>query len=240
MTASTSPLGVRAFAARTALGLGAPRSALLRKREMQWLKDPGAATAQTLGFAAAPTIEGTATSQDGASSPAMNFASGASSGDVAGLVSPSFTVVRRQWEPEIAFQVRTVASSITVARYWVGLFSADIKTVSTPTTQHVAAFRYADDVDGTAFWRCVTCDGSSNVQSTTTGVAVATGVDYLFEVHASESPGEVRFFINGLQVASHATHRPGGTQFLGYGARVTTLEAVAKSIRVGRVALLHR
>ena len=205
-------------------------------REMQFLKNPGAATITTVGFAAAPTTNGTlATGDDNTYGPLLVLVTGSSNGNTAYLHG-TFSIVQRAWLP--IFATRMYAhSTITNQRSWFGLFSADPTGFSTPTTVHLAAFRYATDVDGTAFWRCVTCDGASNVTTTTTSVAyiASTGYNLLITCDASS----VQFAIDDVVVATHTTNLPGINTLTGPFDGITTLTAASTRFRMGRMYLAH-
>lgn len=132
-------------------------------------------------------------------------------------------------------------ASVAAIRMWVG-FNADdlsgMRASGTPT-KSTAAFRYDTSVDGTAFWRCVTCTSAGVVTTTTTSVAVAVNTDYVMAIDMSQS-GHVKFLINGVQVADHSTNLPDSTDFLDWIMVCRTLAAVAKSIGASVVNMSHR
>lgn len=88
------------------------------KREMVIFKNGGAATVSALGLVA-PTLTATASSSDDATGAFLNSATSTTSGNGSGIVSTTFTVLRRNWEPEYLTRVKTDATAITLIRYWI-------------------------------------------------------------------------------------------------------------------------
>lgn len=102
-------------------------------------------------------------------------------------------------------------SSILDLMLWAGFTSDDTvnRSDSTPDI-HGSLFRYATDVDGTAFWRCVTIAGtgaSAEVTITTQSIAVNTKYDLEIRQTASEHT----FYINGTLVATNNSTVPTST-----------------------------
>lgn len=219
---------------------GASLDPLREKRHMQFVKNPGAATGTAVGFAAAPTFAAgtgqTITSDDDADGPFLRGATSGVLNNTWGLES-AFTVVRRDWLPEFHARVKT-HTDIAALRIWVGLASATLGTVGAPTTQHVMAFRYDTVLDTTAFWRAVTNGGvTPTVTATTSAVAVSTAYDLTVRCPDTST---VKFYVNGVEVASHTTQLPAAATLLGYFVRVATLAAASKAVKWSRLALLHR
>lgn len=208
------------------------------RREMQYLKDGGSgvATFTTLGHAA-PTTSGTISGVDTTNNPFARFVTGASSGNSAGVISGA--ILRRDWDVDITFHINT-GNTITDYRLWAGMTSADLNAVATPTTQHVAAFRYDTGVDGTAFWRTVTNDGVGAATVTTTTTAFASATSYRLRVRTSTSRGDIRFYIDDVLVATHTATRPGNTTYLSYQWVTTTLTAATRRGELNRVGILHK
>lgn len=132
-------------------------------------------------------------------------------------------------------------ASVAANRIWIGFNADDINGMraSGVPTVSTAAFRYDTGVDGTAFWRCITCTSGGVVTTTATTVAVAINTDYVMAIDMSES-GHVKFLIDGVQVADHSTNLPDSTDFLDWIIVCRTLEAVAKSIAASVVNMSHR
>jgi hypothetical protein len=187
-----------------------------------------------VGLITAPTISGTTVSNlDGSNRPAIRTQTGGSSGNSAGILS-GIDVTRIGWMPDISFVV-SAGATITSYRHWIGLTSADLNAVGTPTTQHVAAFVYDTGVDGTVFWRTLTCDGASNVTRTATSVAVVAGQTYTFRIYAA-SATSIKFYIDDVLTNTHSTNTPGTGQILGFQAVVTTLTAATRRQEWSRVS----
>lgn len=201
------------------------------RRLASWQHDIGSGitTISSTGTTATLTQVGTgaASNVDTTSGPYEQQQTGTTSGNTAGRES-SATVTQRSWSPIFAARILTGANIQNIG-YWFGLSSATLAGIDTPTTQHVAAFRYNITVDGTAFWRCVTCDGTT-VTVTTTSTAIATSTVYRLRIELDDTNTEVRFYINDTLVATHgsANNPPGQTQQLYVVMDVTTKTAAAK------------
>lgn len=216
-----------------AIGWYTPRP-LLSERQMQVLTNAGATTLTTLGFTAAPTASGTPTNVDDADGPLINYQSGAVSGNVGGLNSAA-TVCRRDWQPTFFARIKTPAT-ITLNRFWIGLFSGAPTASATPAV-HLAGFRYDTTADGTAFWRLATDDSGGAPTLTTTTVAVAADTVYDMAIRLISSG--VKFWINNTYLGQHTTDLPTSTTMLSWYVTVTTLTGAARNIKISRVALVH-
>jgi hypothetical protein len=181
------------------------------------------------------TANVTASADNQPSGPLVRYTTAATSGVDAGIISAA-GVIRRQWLPSFYARIATDAAAVTSTRLWVGLTSAELAGLAAnPTTQHVAAFRYDTGLDGTAFWRAVTSGGTAaTVTATTAAIAADTGYELKIEVDPSGSP--IRFWINGVLVATHTANLPGGAVDLAYTARLRTLAASARALRLGRIS----
>jgi len=120
-------------------------------------------------------------------------------------------------------------------RLWVGFTSGDPIASATPSLR-IAAFRYDSAVDGTAFWRCVTADGTTTQQVTVTTVPVATSNPPVLRVDLTAT--EAKFYADNVLMATHATVVPSSSIALGVAARLTTLVAVAKNLYFNRIGLV--
>lgn len=195
------------------------------------VKDPAAATFSSVGFAAAPTTDGTVTTADSTVRPLCAFATAASTNADAGIATAT-TVSRRGFLPETFIPMR-FGGSVSNMRLWMGHMSADLASVTTPTTQHVAAFRF-DDVAGDTTLKCVTCDGTTATVASA-GVAPVAG-DHR-ELRIKQMAASVRFYVDNVLVYESLTNLPGATSETGIRIRVRTLDSSAKTIRVGSVSL---
>lgn len=202
------------------------------RREAQHLKNAGATTYTSVGLVA-PTAS-TTTNADDDTAPLGQYATTTTLGNTVGVVT-AFSVLRRAWAPEWVARVKTAASVADVG-LWAGLFSASPDNAADPAI-HIAGFRYYTSTDGTAFWRCVTKDGTTATVTTTT-VAVTVDTAYTLRVDGRES-GNVRFYINGILVATHTANLPGSSTPLGWAVRLSTLTTAAKNLKYSRAWLSH-
>jgi hypothetical protein len=211
---------------------------LNNKRQMQFLANLGAATVTTVGFAAAPTLTATVSSVDNTLGPWTKHTTTTTLNDFTGMNGGG---VLKDWDPEFVATIQ-LPTTITSYRLWVGLFSGSIHTSSDPVIDG-AGFRYATDVDGTAFWRCWSNDGTSGGTATTTTASVIAGTHYRLRIHVQDntfsSNDQIRFWVNDVLVATHTTNMPRTGIVLIPHVRLTTLTAAAREISWGRVALSH-
>jgi hypothetical protein len=224
-TATPTASSIPVSASDKRLAAGWMRPFVFAWRLLEWIHDTGATTISALGTPITLTQQGTGTtvsSADTTTGPWELQQTAATTNSVAGRLS-SATVTQREWAETWGIRIATRPSILNV-RHWFGLTSADLSGTTTPTTQHVAAFRYDTGTDGTAFWRTVTCDGASNVTTTTTAQSIATSTAYNLRIEFGAS--QVEFFINDVSVAVHSTNLPGASTQL-YRENVTTTLANA-------------
>lgn len=179
------------------------------------------------------TTVGTAAAAMETEGPYLAFASAATLNSDAGFRSGD-PVAQRGWSSIYRAKIRTGAA-ITVVRYWVGLFASTPMASATPAI-HLAGFRYDTAADGTAFWRCVTDNGSGSPTVTTTSAAVAVDTAYRFKIELGAS--DVKFYVDGTLVATHTTTLPTSTTSLSAYQQLRTLEAVAKTIKINRFTVI--
>ena len=196
----------------------------------------GTTTITSFGHAA-PTATATVTNADDADASWLNHSTSTTSGNASGLLSSAYTYVRRDWEAEYVALVKTDATLITSIRYWVGMFSGSVDASSMPAV-HLAAFRYDTGTDGTAYWRACASNASTNTV-VTTSVAVVANTVYLMRIVCSNVTNDIRYYINGVLVATISTNLPTSSQLMGYGMRVTTLSAAARNLKWSRCHILH-
>jgi hypothetical protein len=120
-----------------------------------------------------------------------------------------------------------VPTDITDVRIYFGLVSASPLAYTDLAGNSVtgAVLRYATDADGTAFWRTVTSNGSSQTVTTTTAAIASAGY---YSARVEMESGVARFYLDDVLIATHTTYVPwpgggGGGPFPFYGAR--TLDA---------------
>lgn len=208
----------------------------ITNRTMSFFANAGLTTASNIGFPSAPSLTATVTNVPDSNSIFLNHATTPVSGASSGVISAAFTYFRSDWNPKFSAYIKT-AADITNIGYWIGMFSATPDNNPTPAISG-CAFRYYTSADGTAFWRAVTMDGASQTV-TDTGVAIVLSTVYEFYIDV-KSTGSVDFYINGVLVATHTTTLPALTTTMGTGVRVTTLEALSKSIRWSRITITHK
>lgn len=213
-------------------------------RIIQVLANPGAATFTNVGLAAAPTVTSptAAASDDQADGPHVRINTATTLNSDASIVTP-FTICRSAWIPEFTTAVRTHTTLANI-RIWAGLFSGTPVAAADPALVG-AAFRYDTSVDGTAFWRCWTNDGTTTGLATTTTVGIATSSKYRLRIEFRGTVGvnatAVWFYINDVNVARHTTELPGGsTNNLGVHVGARNIAAgTAKSLLVSRFSISY-
>ena len=150
----------------------------------------------------------------------------------------SYNKTQLSWHPIFAGRFRTDVSDITGSRIWVGVFSADPFASATPALSYIA-FRYDTGADGTAFWRCVTDNGSGSPTVTTSAssIAINTSYDLRFEVGASS----VAFYVNNgaSPVCTHTTTLPGSTTAMGWQFGVKSLGGANKLFYANNARLIQ-
>jgi hypothetical protein len=122
-------------------------------------------------------------------------------------------------------------SDITSIRFWLGLFTASPASASDPASHHIAAFRYDTGVDGTAFWRTVTKDGTT-INAAASSIAIAADTIYIFRIELDASA--VRFYSGTTLVATHTTNLPTSSQTMGPCITLTPLVVASRSFRYAR------
>jgi hypothetical protein len=239
-TATPTAASIPISASDKRLAAGFMRPFVFDQRASLWTHDLGATTVSAFGTPVTLTQQGTGTtvsSADTATRPVELQQTAATTNSVAGRIS-SGTVAIRGWSPVFTTVIATRPSILNL-RLWFGFTSADLTAVATPTTQHVAAFRYDIGVDGTAFWRCITCDGASNVTTTTTSQSIAASTTYRLRIEVDDATPKVDFYINDVLVATHTTNLPAQTTFLLIEETVTTLANSAKGFLWDFIHLLQ-
>lgn len=150
----------------------------------------------------------------------------------------SGVVTRAEWQPEIVWRFKTY-TSISNARFWVGLASTSPGSSATPAV-HYGAFRYDTVADGTAFWRVCSDNASGTPEVTVTSLAVATSTYYHIGVTMTGTAVKFYAMIGGVWtlLATHTGTVPTASTTLLVYLQVTTLENVAKSIEASTVKMM--
>lgn len=196
------------------------------------------------------TVSGTPTNNFGdggsqAPGSLVRFASGASSGNLGGVISP-FTLTSSDCDPYFRIVFKTYAN-VSTCRFWIGLSSAAIGNTDTPNSGGTSfmGIRYST-VAGDSFWTFVTADGVGNTIVTTASTTpIDTDTTYELILSCDNSFSGIvscyfRDFANSTYdfTNMNSSLPPSGTA-LGLNARVETREAVAKSLQIYGVALYH-
>lgn len=229
-----------AFIGNASRALGVRDESFAPGTSRSWIvqQNGGLTTINNAGFTTAPTATGTASVLNTTISQFISYLSGAIAGNEAGWVSSAFSQTQLAFRPTIQMTVR-IGTTITNIRHWFGLFSATPATASDPVI-HGMGFRYDTGVDGTAFWRCWTNDGVAGGTVTTTTVAFTADTTYRLMIVVDAGGASIRFYIDDVLVATHVADLPAVAQNLGHVERITTLDAVAKSVGISKVSLLQR
>lgn len=226
---------------RTSAGLDDELAAPVRRRQAS-IAAPGGDTSLVVDGTLPPTVATTnitATSDDQAGGPLVKYTTTASSGVDAGVIS-AFGLIQPRWAPLFYARVQTDASAITSTRLVAGLVSAEIASDAGPASTGAYAvaagawLRYDTAVDGTAFWRTVTSSGS-NATITTTSASIAVDTSYELLIECNSAATSWRFWVGSTLVATHSTNLPSTSAALGYTARLRTLAAAARALRLGRI-----
>lgn len=219
----------------TGLKYNAFPSGIWAARRRWWLiqQNGGLTTLNQAGFTTAPTITGTAVVLNLATAQFIQYTSAAVINSDAGWIAAAFSQTQFNYRPAYAVSMR-VGTPITNVRYWLGLFSATPIAATDPAIDGMG-FRYSTDVDGTAFWRCWTNDGAGGGTVTVTTVALTANTVYNLAIEVDSAGANVKFYINGILVATHTTNLPTGATNLGHVERLRTLDAVAKLISLSKV-----
>lgn len=109
---------------------------------------------------------------------------------------------------------------LSAGAFHIGLVenSADVSGVSDGDYAgfEVALLTFVPEggVDGTAFWRTRTCDGTTTTETqiTTASIAVDTVYDFAVDLR---TPGEIRFYLDGTLINTHSANIPASATPLG-------------------------
>lgn len=198
-------------------------------------QNPSLTTLAQIGFATAPTQNGTAGTVNLTQAQLISYTTAAALNADGGWISTAFTQTRWNYRPMYSTVVRPGGPFAPVlVRHWVGLFDSTPMAASDPAINGMG-FRYDTTVDGTAFWRCWSNDGAGGGTVTVTTVAFAGSTIYRLAIVVNPNGLSVDFYINDVLVATHTTDLPGAAVDLGHVEQVRALEAVAKIFAIGKV-----
>lgn len=165
----------------------------------------------------------------------LNYVTSAGPNTNAGWLGPT-PHTQRQLLPDSSWVIKTgaVGADITVLRMWIGLTDATAPSpmnTDDPAGVNQMAFRFSTAAGDTT-WQCTTKDGTTQ-GVTNSGITVASNTRYEMRIDASDGT-QVKFFINGVLVATRSTNLPTNTANLQMIAQLRTLEAAVKNLRVRR------
>jgi hypothetical protein len=163
----------------------------------------------------------------------IEYATSAAIDSDAGWLSSAFSQTRRTYRFSYNAWIKT-GGSIADVRIWIGLFSATPMASADPAL-HSAGFRYDTVADGTAFWRAYSNDATTTGLATTTTTAIAADTTYRLGMVIDAATTTLRFYINGILVATHTTELPGSGNSVSHVEQVRALAAASKIIRIGGV-----
>ena len=168
----------------------------------------------------------------------INFLSNAGAGNGIGIRCTAFTNMSGNEKPVWTTTIKTGGAGADVAdiRIWAGIAASNPAAGDTPGVIQLACFKYSTVTD-TAFWRAVTCDGTTTTTTVTTS-AIAADTRYVFMIDWS-NPLRVDFYVNDVIVASHTTNLPAAATRLGWIAEGTNVTATTKNLRWRRTAFLR-
>jgi hypothetical protein len=214
--------------------------ALFERQYARWQQNPNATTINLDGVSTALTATGTASLLQDSSGEYISYASAATTGTAAGVLTTFFGDTYGNHLPfaSAIIKIGAGANDLTAIRIWCGICSADPTAADTPGAVSLAAFRYATTTDGTVFWRTVTSDGASATTTTTTQ-AIALNTRYVLMIDWSIA-GRVIFSIDDQVVATHTANLPAGATGLGLVAQAVTKANVAKNFRFRRFGINAR
>lgn len=181
-------------------------------------------TATGIGIAN-PTVANSPTASNDDSNTFMTMPSTASAGNLAGLITTAFTLVRPAHEPTIEFVIKT-GSDISSIRLWIGLVDAEITNVDTLAAgREFIGFRFSS-VASDVGWQPILHDGTTQNSAAAEIGTVAINTVYKLRIRIV---GTTAYFSvdDGVEVAV-TTNFPSASQDLGLIARVIP---VAASIR---------
>lgn len=183
-----------------------------------------AATIQPVG-AAAPTIANTPANANDANNTFITLPTTASSGNLGGLVSASFNLVRPAHDPIFEVYVKTDAT-ITTQRLWIGLIDADITNTDTPTTRKLIGFRWSTNASD-AGWVPALADGSNASFGTAIGTVAGSTV-YKLRIRIDSANLRAFFSVNDSAEQIFGTNFPAIATDMGFITRCITTSAAVR------------
>lgn len=179
-----------------------------------------------------PTVANTETATLDADGAWVTMPSTGTSGNIAGLVSTTFNLLRTNRDPIVEFVIKTPAD-ITALRYWIGLISADVTNVDTIAgATEFAGFRFST-VAGDTGWTPVTKDSSTQNTGSAIGTVAANTV-YRLRIRSTIGGTALYFSVNDGAEQALASNLPAVTKDLGFIARVIPTSNNQRDLLFGR------
>lgn len=199
------------------------------------LEQASAATYASVGMAAGTNAgAGAVTNSNQTDASYVNQAIGAVAGTFGGRRSTTFNLLRPQYQPYMAFLMRTPAT-VTGMRFWIGACQAQVTNVDTlAINTSFCGFRYST-VAADPAWMAVTNDGVPAQTELTTGAGFAASTVYLFEIFLDSAGGDAYFSVNGSTPVSISTTLPPAADDMGWTCSAITTDAVVKNMLISRV-----
>jgi hypothetical protein len=203
----------------------------------RWQATAGATVGQTMGFASALTVRGTASNADDGGGQFIGYATATTLNTNSGLNTPALW--RTTWIPNVAMLLK-FGPTVVTQRIWAGLFSADPYNSATAPA-HTAAFRF-DTGAGDTRIQAVTKDATTATLADTGITPVIDGRISLgieAEGVVGSEPTRWHFYVNRVRVhTATATLPVSATTNLALYITIANLSAgTARTIRVGNITV---
>lgn len=176
------------------------------------------------------TVQGTASSYNDATGAYLDYVSAASLNSIAGSHWPSWG--EAQHLLHYAVGIKTGTDITNIACYF-GISASNFNAFPSPIVNSVM-ISYDTAVDGTAFWRMVTNDGSGSATRTVSSVAVAADTRYNLRI-ITDSLSSYRAYVNNTLLATVTTDLPDAATVMNVVMKCQTLDANAKSVRFSNI-----
>lgn len=198
-----------------------------------------ASAAAALGVGVAnPTTANSPANANASEGTFMTLPTTASSGNIGGIVSTTFNLVRRNHDFEIEIVVKT-DSDITTQRLWIGLCEADVTNVDSLAAAgtEFAGFRFST-VAGDVGWTPITCDGTTQNAGTTIGT-VSADTFYRLRIRKPVGVTALYFSVNNSAEQVVSSNLPQLTTDLGFCVRCITTSAAIRRLLFSRLRVMY-
>lgn len=146
----------------------------------------------------------------------------------------NYTLLRRDWDPEATFRVKT-GEDVSQMRLWVGLFSEDPSPVDYTNGIYGLAFRFSTSAGDTTWALCYSSGlGAACVPSS---VTVAANTAYTLSIVVRSSSSSCMGYVDDVPVGP--INCPSASVTMGYTVSLKALSG-SRSLNFGRLTLLHK